>query len=716
MYKSMNVKLVVLLLGCLAAGGANSLTFNYLDSKPSCVSLTVSTTGAITCNTAGTTTIPLNFQNPLSCPGGLAVSGSTGAVKCASSTLPVCTLGASPASVAPGGTVTLTASCTNTPTSYGWTTAAGLAPGAGNTATVTVPMTTVPGVYAYSVTGTNAQGTGNVASALVKVGVSSFKGPFAYVAHQASAAPSPGTVSVIDTSTNTVATTIPVGVYPAGVAVNNAGTRAYVTNAGHNTVSVIDTLSNTVIKTIDVGVSPLGLAVNTAGTKVYVANSGANTVSVIDTSNNAVTATVNVGVNPYGVATNQAGTRVYVTNYGGDTVSVIDTTVNPNTVSGVSVGSKPYGLAVAGALVYVANSAASTVSVIDTSVSPNAVSTVGVGANPRGIAVNPAGNIVYVTNDGDRTVSVIDAATKTVTATVTVGVLPSFVAFNPTGTLAYVLNQGDNTVSVIDTAANAAVAPAALPVGPGGLYAFGKFMAGAADNRLGLWWNPSESGWGMSVVQHGSMIFNTFYTYDQAGSPVWYVMSSCPLADTSCTGAIFQVTGGTPPTKPWNGSGKVVKNVGTGTLTFVDANTATFSYTINGVAGSKSIVKQMFANGTTPPVVDYTDLWWNPSESGWGVALTHQYGTMFATWYSYDSNGNAVWYVASNCTVAGSACTGDLYQVTGGSPLTSTWNGTNKVVSKVGQIEFIFTDANNMTMNYFINGVQGTKNITRQSF
>ena len=46
-----------------------------------------------------------------------------------------------------------------------------------------------------------------------------------------------GAVSVIDIASNTVVATVPVGNGPTGVAVNPAGTRAYVANAGSNNVS-----------------------------------------------------------------------------------------------------------------------------------------------------------------------------------------------------------------------------------------------------------------------------------------------------------------------------------------------------------------------------------------------------------------------------------------------------------------------------------------------
>ena len=51
-----------------------------------------------------------------------------------------------------------------------------------------------------------------------------------------------------------------------------------------------------------VGTNPGGVAVNPAGTRAYVANNNSNNVSVIDTATNTVVATVAVGVYPYGVA------------------------------------------------------------------------------------------------------------------------------------------------------------------------------------------------------------------------------------------------------------------------------------------------------------------------------------------------------------------------------------------------------------------------------
>jgi YVTN family beta-propeller protein len=103
---------------------------------------------------------------------------------------------------------------------------------------------------------------------------------------------------------------------------------AYITNQFVNTVSVIDTTTDTVIATIPVGLNPVGVAVNTDGSKVYITSFNANTVSVIDTVANTVIATIPVGLGPFGVAVSPDGSKVYITNQNSNTVSVIDTATN----------------------------------------------------------------------------------------------------------------------------------------------------------------------------------------------------------------------------------------------------------------------------------------------------------------------------------------------------------------------------------------------------
>ena len=254
------------------------------------------------------------------------------------------------------------------------------------------------------------------------------------------------------------------------------------------------------------------------------------------------------------------------------------------------------------------------------------------------------------------------------------------------------------------------------------------FVADTASpngSLTGLWNNADQPGWGTAITHQYGIIFATFYTYDSAGNPTWYVASECAVSDSGCTGPLYTVTGGTNPIDVWNAPNKIVTQVGTVTFTFTDANTGTMSYSINGSNGVKTITKSVFvsapAGGGTGGANSslngsFTGLWNNADQPGWGAAVTHQYGMIFATFYTYDSAGNPTWYVASACPVSGSGCTGPLYAVTGGTNPIDVWNAPNKIVTQVGTMTFTFTDANTGTMSYSINGSNGTKTITKSVF
>ena len=283
-------------------------------------------------------------------------------------------------------------------------------------------------------------------------------------------------MSVIDTLTNTIVTTIPVGGGPFGVAVNAARTRAYVGNQFDDSVSVIDTATNTVIATVPVGSFPIGVAVNPAGTRVYVGSDGDGTVSVIDTTTNTVVATVVTGVlSIEGLAVSPDGTRVYVANCDSDSVSVIDTATNTVGVT-IAVGTFAEGVALnpSGTRVYVTNRFSDDVSVIDTT-SNTVTATIAVGSGPYGVAVNPAGTRVYVANSFNDSVSVIDTATGTVVTTVSLGAgaSPTGVAVTSDGTRVYVAATDLDNVRVIETAGNTVIGTVSAGIAP---VAFGDFI------------------------------------------------------------------------------------------------------------------------------------------------------------------------------------------------------------------------------------------------
>ena len=121
-----------------------------------------------------------------------------------------------------------------------------------------------------------------------------------------------GRVIVIDTATNTVLGTIPVQLYPRGVAFAPDGAFAYVVNEGSDTLSVIDTSSRTVVDTIVVGDGPWDLAVTPNGRFAYVGNFISENVSVVDLSSRSVVTTIPMRSNISDIVISANGSRAYV--------------------------------------------------------------------------------------------------------------------------------------------------------------------------------------------------------------------------------------------------------------------------------------------------------------------------------------------------------------------------------------------------------------------
>ncbi len=137
--------------------------------------------------------------------------------------------------------------------------------------------------------------------------------------------PVSGTVSVLDTTTNTIVRQIAVGLHPTGMALSPSGDRVYVTNANSDTVSVIDTATDAVIRTLFVGepgpgrtpllgAAPNAIAVSADGRTLFVANAARNAVAVVDADGHAdaVRGLIPTGWYPTAVALDRSSTQLFV--------------------------------------------------------------------------------------------------------------------------------------------------------------------------------------------------------------------------------------------------------------------------------------------------------------------------------------------------------------------------------------------------------------------
>jgi hypothetical protein len=119
--------------------------------------------------------------------------------------------------------------------------------------------------------------------------------------------------------------------------------------------------------------------------------------------------------------------------------------------------------------------------------------------------------------------------------------------------------------------------------------------AAPATDYTDLWWNPDESGWGLSLTQHASRnIFGVWYTYAADGTRTWYVLPGGTwTSGNTFSGTLYATTG--PALDGAFDPGQVTRTpVGTGTLDFIDANHGTWTFTVDGVSGSKVIQRQPY--------------------------------------------------------------------------------------------------------------------------
>jgi serine protease len=254
-------------------------------------------------------------------------------------------------------------------------------------------------------------------------------------------------------------------------------------------------------------------------------------------------------------------------------------------------------------------------------------------------------------------------------------------------------------------------------------------QAVTTPNYTGLFWNApanSEPGWGINFIHEGDQIFATWFTYDTAGKPWWLLMLARPAAPNSnvYTGDISVATG--PPFSNFVGA-QVETQVGNGTLTFFNADSASFSYVVNGVAQTKALTRFNMGTGPMPAcsysaappnlaaATNYQDMWWVPrgAESGWGINLIHQGETIFATWFTYNLDHTPLWLTALAFRQPnGSVYAGTVYRDAG--PRFDAYDAAKLVEAAVGTASFTFANGNDATFAYSVTYPPLTAPVTQQ--
>lgn len=257
------------------------------------------------------------------------------------------------------------------------------------------------------------------------------------------------------------------------------------------------------------------------------------------------------------------------------------------------------------------------------------------------------------------------------------------------------------------------------------------FALSPTDNLTGSWWNSSESGWGLDINQQGDVIFGSMFTYDTDGKSMWLVLSggNKQANGTTFTGDLFRTRGPAFNASPFKSIDAAnFTKVGTMTIAFSSKSSALLTYSVNGTTIVKPIQPNLFATPATvcsqgaavsrASLTNYTDLWWNPNESGWGLNLSHQGGIIFGSLFTYDVDGKSMWLVlSSGVKQADGSYSGETVRTTGSAfnaPTFVALNSSN--ITIVGTMALKFTDGENAILTYTYNGITVIKQIQRLVF
>jgi YVTN family beta-propeller protein len=190
---------------------------------------------------------------------------------------------------------------------------------------------------------------------------------------------------------------------PLGSALASESSKLYVINNQQSEVSVIDTTSNTVLRSLPIGcLNPIDIKVDAKLHKAFATKSSCSEVAVIDTRTDAVSMVITLPGGPprrpQFLVIDPISHRAYVSvTWGSDEdglsggVAILDTS-NNSIVGGIELGENPSRLAldVSEHRLYVVDRRGESVSVIDTQ-SDVVLGEIPVGSDPTDIAIVPAG-------------------------------------------------------------------------------------------------------------------------------------------------------------------------------------------------------------------------------------------------------------------------------------------------------------------------------------
>jgi YVTN family beta-propeller protein len=258
-----------------------------------------------------------------------------------------------------------------------------------------------------------------------------------------------GNVAVVDTSTNSVATTFPVTRQPDGLAVDTLDGDVYISDYVWNNVSVVNSTFHVVVGSILLGALPYNMAFDGANGDLYVADLESSQLIIVNGTTDRVTGYVPLGTTPYGVAYDPMTQNLYIDDYDAGNVSVVNGTTNR--VAGyLPAGVEPWGIAYDGADhdIVVTNPGSNNLTVLNPSLG-TVVRNVNFSTPPGAIAYDAKSSTLFVGEYDVGNVSVLNARTDALIRTSSTGSEPYTIAVDPHTGDAFVGNYASDNITVL---------------------------------------------------------------------------------------------------------------------------------------------------------------------------------------------------------------------------------------------------------------------------
>jgi hypothetical protein len=118
---------------------------------------------------------------------------------------------------------------------------------------------------------------------------------------------------------------------------------------------------------------------------------------------------------------------------------------------------------------------------------------------------------------------------------------------------------------------------------------------------------------------------------------------------------------------------------------------------------------------------NFSDLWWNPQESGWGANIVQQGERAFVTLFVHGPDGEPTWLVAPDVSIYAYGAQGlphfrgTLYRVRG-SWLGGVFDPANTRATPVGLLYVSPQSRSTILLDYSVDGLEVRKTLTRQTW